>query len=282
MAAEEENPSIASDASAGQAVPQADDAVEPAAAGGSAPEQKTYHQKLRLTIVIAAIVVVVLIVVIVLAIVLGSGASVSPSDTEDIDNVSQESQVQFQPVQGVAIPDFVSVFGKDATKAEGACEESVTVENFLEQASDDELPDIAYASSGAMVDEKGYQVATVVFGYNKKTKLIYASCDYDLDALNIPDADFLDLVSNTTFVTSLLEAEGLSADSYDASALQLDEDASQLTENDLQNLQECVFTLDLSRDDAPTACRITESYDHSIGTVVGDTSVLRTITVELY
>ncbi len=218
------------------------------------------------------------------------------------------------------VPNLAALFGLSATKAEKSAtaqaEAAGATLNFtahLAEATDDEHPSIAYASTATLTDEYGDNVATLVLAYNANKRLVYAYAAFDLDALCVADAPFAALATSNQVATGLLATCGVEAtietlnsttsttltqtatatgniadgegavaegsvDSEEAVAGSAGESEEAAAESNTAD----AGSVAKSGSSSPEGYRATLTYDHTIGATLHTPETLRTLTIELF
>lgn len=170
------------------------------------------RRRLR-TVLIVAIVILVALAAAIGVLVWQSALSpnVTPSDPEGMASVNAGTgDVSFEPVENAAIPKLTAVFGKKISAAQKKLGSSVKLSSKAKKANDNRVKGLKKIYEGTVVDDAGVKIADIGIGVNKKKKVVYAYCLFDLDALEVADATLEELTSSDVVPASLLKAVGVS------------------------------------------------------------------------
>ncbi len=277
-----------------EAVDELADGIEVAQEQQAAPEPElTEEEKLeaveshrrRLRTVLIVFVVILVLIAAVIGVFIWQGSlapDVKPSDTEALaTGAAGKDEASFAPVENKAIPQLATVYGKTVKQARSACGSTLVIEGKAEKARDSRVKAMTKLVNGKIVDENGAQVADVAFGLNKKSKIVYVYCSFDLDQLEVADATFEDLVASDVVPRSLLEAVGVKKSALESAALTVEKAPKAVTSQEGDAKQQAVFKGSTGLKGLDV-WQLTETYDQTVGQTLGDNSVMRTLLVELY
>lgn len=268
----------------------------------------------RLRTVLVLFIVILVVVAVVIGLLVHNG-TLSPnlvnSDTEELQSPSAGTgEVEFEPVENSAIPDFVSAYGKTIDEVSELYSGTVVLEEEATpvEEEDERVKAMQEVYEGQLVDESGKELGSVGFGMNKKGKVVYVYCLFDLDALAVADASFEELAGSDVVASSLLEASGVDSSALadatltstvaeepeetdgeaaeeemdaDGEAAEDEEAAEEEAAEDGDDVEEVAFSGTTGLEE-PATWELAETYDWSLGEVLGDNSVMRTLLVEFY
>lgn len=242
-----------------------------------------HRRRLRSVLIVFVVILALIAAVIGVFIWQGSLApDVKPSDTEALaTGAAGKDETSFSPVESESIPQLVGLYGKTVKQARSSCGETLVVEGKAEKAHDSRVKAMTKLVNGKIVDGNGMQIADVAFGLDKKGKIVYTYCSFDLDQLEVADAPFEDLVASDVVSRSLLEAVGIKQSALDSAALTVEKAPGAVTSHEGDAKQQAVFKGKTGAKH-PSIWQLTETYDQTVGQTLGDNSVMRTLLVELY
>ena len=240
-----------------------------------------HRRRLRTALIVVVVILLLIAAVILVFVWRGSLApDVAQSDTEALTNSSAGTgSVSFEPVENSAIPNLAGVFGMTLKQAGQSCGDALVLDATPQKASDTRVKALQKLVSGQVLDANGEKVADVALGLNKKNKVVYAYCSFDLDALQVADAPFDEFAASDVVPRSLLSALGVDAASLGSP--QISDGAASGATAGQQAVQSAVFAGQTGQE-APASWQVTETYDQSVGQTLGDNSVMRTLLIELY
>ena len=283
------------------------------------------RSRLRTLLVLAIVVLVGIAAVIGVLVWNGKLApNVAPSDTEELTSPGAGTgSVQFEAVENDAIPQLVEAYGLTIDEVGELYAANLIISDEAVATSDERVKGLKKVYDAQLVDSAGKELASVGLGVNKKGKVVYIYCLFDLDALSVADATFAELTASDVVASSLLAALGVDESAVSAATLTAsaagsevatasvgdagesdassggdaaegsadagagdavtsdgaDADASEGTSS--SSVQSVSFE-GATGLDAPATWELAETYDSSIGEVLGDNSVTRKVLVELY
>lgn len=251
-------------------------------------EQRNAEEGARTQRRLRGVLAFVIIILLILAGVIGvfiwrnsMSPDVKPADTEAlITSSAGTNTVTFEKVDAELIPNFTELFGMTLDEAKEAAGEHLQITAGLEESSNENVSSMKFITSGVLKNDSDEQFAQVILGFNKKKKIVYVRCAYDMDDMGVAVADFSELVSDDTVARSVLRAMGVDKKTVKAAQLKADPSSDAVTTSDTAQKAEFKGTIDSK--EAPKNYTLTETYDRAIGSSVGDNSVLRTLTVELF
>ena len=246
---------------------------------------RKHRSRLRALLVLAIVVLVGIAVVIGVLVWNGKLApNVAPSDTEELTSPSAGTgSVQFEAVENDAIPQLIEAYGLTISEASELFSANLIVSDEASEASEELVKGLKNIYDAQMVDDTGKELASVGLGVNKKGKIVYVYCLFDLDALSVADATFSELAASDVVAASLLQAVGVSESAVSAATLTASTTASEDEAGaDSTSTTQSVSFTGTTGLEAPETWELAETYDSSIGDVLGDNSVTRKLLVELY
>lgn len=248
-------------------------------------EQAAERHRRRLRTILTVFIVILVLIAAIIGVFIWQGSlapDVEQSDTEALTTSSAGTgNVTFAPVQTDAIPQLAAVFGKTAKQAQAASDGHLTLEGKAEKAADKRVKAMTQIVNGKLVDENGTSLADVGLGLDKKGKVVYVYCSFDLDALEVADATFGELAASDVVPRSLLEKLGVGQAALQNATLSAAGDPAAVTGGEADAKQQAVFK-GSTGGKTPSSWQVTETYDRSVGQTLGDNSVMRTLLVELY
>ena len=239
------------------------------------------RRKLRKVLAIAIACLVVLASAGVAFFLLDNGDGRPQDDATQLDGGGEVSRDAFSGISADALPTFTEYFGQPVSALVKASDGRIVLDGGTQASSDPEVPALVSLQKARLDDASGNKVASLAFGLDSSAKIVYAYCSGDLDALHVASVGFETLLSDKTVAASYLVACGMREVDAQAAALTLKEkpDCRSGTGADGDS---AVFSGKTGFTTAPTTWKLMEKYDKSVGKTLGDNSVLRTITVELY
>lgn len=198
---------------------------------------------------------------------------------ELVSSSAGQSSVIFNAISSDSIPHLLKVQGKSVKDAKAALGSSVKFESKVGKSSDARVKSLVKMLEGTVTDANGTKIADVGLGLNKKGKVVYSYCLFDLDALSVADAEFSELARSNVIPASLLSALGMGSDAVEAATLSVDGDAD--ADQGADAKQEAKFQGSTGVK-SPASWAVTETYDYSVGQTLGDNSVVRTLLAEFY
>ena len=265
-------------------VEKADDRLAPKREETRGEHMETLRRrKLRKVLAIAIACLVVLASAGVAFFLLDNGDGRPQDDATQLDGGGEISRNVLSGLSADALPTFTEYFGQSVSALEKASDGCIVLDGGTQASSDPEVPALVSLQKARLDDASGNKVASLAFGLDSSAKIVYVYCSGDLDALHVASADFEELLADKTVAASCLVACGMREVDAQAAALTLKEkpdcrsDVGAGTDGD-----SAVFSGKTGFTTAPTTWKLTERYDKSVGKALGDNSVLRTMTVELY
>ena len=207
---------------------------------------------------------------------IGNDSSQPQTQTMPADNPEAES-TSFQPVDPSMLPKLATLFGSGLEEVESATRGKLAVSNDIQEQRQGDVASMRYSVAASITTVSGETAANVTLGLDENKRLVYVHSSFDLDVLQVADADFRALASDGTVAASLLTGMGVDAVSAPPSALSVKDGAI----NTLGDVENCEFDGETGLDTAPQTWKLLESYDHAAGKAAGDNRVMRTIVVEL-
>ena len=259
---------------------------------------RKHRGRLRTLLVLAIVVLVGIAVVIGVLVWNGKLApNVAPSDTEELTSpAAGTGSVQFEAVENDAIPQLIEVYGLTIDEVGELYAANLIISDEAVATSDERVKGLKEVYDAQVVDSAGKELASAGLGVNKKGKVVYIYCLFDLDALSVADATFAELTASDVVASSLLAALGVDESAISAATLTAsttstadEEDAGTGDEADegdgtsssTSSVQSASFTGATGLEE-PATWELVETYDSSIGEVLGDNSVTRKLLIELY
>lgn len=187
----------------------------------------------------------------------------------------------FQPIDATLIPDFATYFGKTPEEAAAACNGAFSLDAQATPAADESMPALKSMRNAWLVGSNGEVAANISFGLDQDGKIIYTLASFDMDAYGVANAQFDELVANRTVAASLLAGVGVDSAAVDAAQLDIAKNPNAVTSRDTAGREQAEFSGSTNNAAAPTAWKVTETYDHSAGTSIHDNSVIRTVSIDL-
>ena len=246
------------------------------------------RQGLKRILIIAIALLVVLALVSVCVAISLSNNSQTNNNSVLTPNEQPEQVTVFSPIKQDALPSFAAYFGKPLSELTNAYDKRIVLNGDKAESGDPDIPALVSLQHAYLQDEKNANIATLAFGLDANDTLVYVYCMADLDAMHVADASFEKLLSDKTLPVSFLVACGIKQGVANTAALTQQEKPSCINDAKAQEGAEnssadmAFFTGNTGQSGVPQTWKLTEKYDDSIGKTLGDNSVLRTITVELY
>lgn len=242
-----------------------------------------HRRRLRSVLIVFVVILALIAAVIGVFIWQGSLApDVKPSDTEALaTGAAGKDEATFAPIENEGIPQLAGLYGKTVKQARSSCGDALVIDGKAEKARDSRVKAMTKLVNGKIVDGSGMQIADVAFGLDKKNKIVYTYCSFDLDQLEVADATFEDLVASDVVPRSLLEAVGIKESALEGAALTIEKAPNAVTSHEGDAKQQAVFK-GKTGVKHPGTWQLTETYDQTVGQTLGDNSVMRTLLVELY
>ena len=242
-----------------------------------------HRRRLRSVLIVFVVILALIAAVIGVFIWQGSLApDVKPSDTEALaTGAAGKDEATFAPIENEGIPQLAGLYGKTVKQARSSCGDALVIDGKAEKARDSRVKAMTTLVNGKIVDGSGMQIADVAFGLDKKNKIVYTYCSFDLDQLEVADATFEDLVASDVVPRSLLEAVGIKESALEGAALTIEKAPNAVTSHEGDAKQQAVFK-GKTGVKHPGTWQLTETYDQTVGQTLGDNSVMRTLLVELY
>ncbi len=241
----------------------------------------------RILIIAIALLVILAIAGIGTAIFLNSNSQTSDNASLTSDEQSTQT-AKFSPINQDALPSFAAYFGKPLSDLVSAYDKRIVLNGEKSESNDPEIPALVSLQHANLFDSQNTNIGTLAFGLDENDALVYVYCMADLDAMHVADASFEQLIADKTLPVSFLIACGIKQGVANTAALSQQEkptcinDAKAQEGGENPNLNAAFFTGQTGQTQAPQTWKLTEKYDGSIGKTLGDNSVLRTVTVELY
>ena len=245
-------------------------------------EEEAAVRRMRLSRVLAAAIAAL----VVLAIVVGALICFNTcrpqeqhADPSALDTASAGAEVvEFRPVEASEVPTAALWFGKKLSAVKKNAPASLVFEDELEEAADMGADGFKYMSEASVTSSLGEQAMTFTFGLDEGKRIVYAYCAFDLDVLGVADARLEQLAADDTVPRSLLSGLGVDTAGIPVQALTAQENTMPRTVDEVES---CEFEGETGLARSPQSWTLTESYDHTVGKLAGDNSVMRTIVVEL-
>jgi cytoskeletal protein RodZ len=249
-----------------------------------AEEAEARAQALRRRRHLRNILIVVIIILLLIAAVIGVFVwrnSMSPdiksADTDAlVTSKAGVDSTEFSTIDANTVPKLTGLFGKTVSQAKKELGANLKLTGSAEKATDGRVSSLKRLQNALYFDNEGQTLASMAFGLNKKGKIVYVYCSFDLDVLGVADADFSTLAHSRTVAESLLTGVGVSSETVQSAKLSLDE--GEAVQDSGKGEEKVAFSGATGQTAAPTKWELTESYVLSSE----DNSTTRKALIELY